>query len=113
MWDHDEQVWQSYLAEWGAGNGKPTKILNCDFGRGDHFALMGVLPQLKMQHADKEIILAACFPEILEPSGLKMISVADHKAIVGDRYGDSLLYRWLWENDWKGTLADGMLEFWK
>lgn len=112
LWEHDERVWQSYLSEWGTDNGKPSKILNCDFGLGDHFALKSILPKLREIHADKELILAVCFPDVLKNEGLKLISIADHKTILGERYEDSLFYKWMWSKDWKGSLPSGMLEFW-
>lgn len=112
MWDHDEQVFQSYRKEWGMNGSKPTKILNCDFGIGDHFALKSVLRQIIEKHADKEVVLATCFPSVFEDSGLKQISIADCKQILGDRYEDSLLYKHLWEVGHKGSLTDGMMGFW-
>lgn len=113
LWEHDEQIWQSYLQEWGANGGKPTKLIVLDCGIGDHFAFKSILPKLREIHADKELVLSVCFPQVFEGENLKLISIADAKNILGERYEtDSHLYRWLWEQDWKGALADGMLSFW-
>lgn len=112
LWEHDEQIFQSYLKEWGAGNDKPTKILNCDFGLGDHWCLKTVLPQIRERHQDKELILATCYPSVFEDCNIKQISIADHKNITGDRYEDSLLYKWMIVTGNNKPLREAMLEFW-
>lgn len=112
LWAHDEQVFQSYLQEWGVRNGKPSKLIVADMGRGDHYLLLSILPQLKERHQDKELILAVCFPEIFDGQDVKLISIADSKTILGERYEDALLYKNLWERNWQSPIVDGMLEFW-
>lgn len=110
LWQHDEEVFQSYLKEWGMDNGKPTKLVTLDCGVGDHWAFRSILPKLKEIHADKELILAVCYPEVFKQDGLKLISIAEAKQILGPRYDESSIYKQLWDRDWKGTLAEGMLE---
>jgi beta-1,4-mannosyl-glycoprotein beta-1,4-N-acetylglucosaminyltransferase len=112
LWEHDEIIWQSYLKEWGADNGKPTKVIVADMGRGDHHILKSILPELKERHKDKELILSVCYPDIFADEGLKLISIADAKNMLGERFDEHLLYRFLWMSAWNRPLKEGMLEFW-
>lgn len=112
MWDHDEQVFQSYLTEWGVGKGKPTKLVVLDAGIGDHFAFKSILPKLREIHADKELVLAVCFPQVFEGEGLKLISIADAKTILGERYEEHHAYKHFWETNNQRPLTEAMLEFW-
>ena len=112
MWEADEKIFQSYLQEWGANGGKPTKTIVLDCGIGDHFAFKSILPELRRRHLDKELILAVCFPKVFEGDNLKLISIADAKTMLGARYDDSNLYKWMWTNRWTKLLHEAMLEFW-
>jgi SAM-dependent methyltransferase len=112
LWEHDEKVFQSYLTEWGMNGGKPTKLIVLDCGIGDHFAFKSILPEIKKRHADKELVLSVCFPEVFKDDNLKLISIADAKNILGERYEDSNLYKHLWSIDNKKHLVEAMLEFW-
>lgn len=112
LWEKDEKVFQSYLAEWGMNGGKPTKVIVADMGRGDHYLLLSILPQLKERHKDKELILAVCFPEIFDGQDIKLISIADAKVMLGDRFDDALLYKYAWHTDAKRPVHETMLEFW-
>lgn len=112
MWEHDEQIFQGYLKEWGEEDNSPTKLIYADMGRGDHFVLKSILPELRKRHPNKELILSVCFPEIFEGEGLKLISIATAQSMLGDRVDNANLYRFLWERNWQRPLAEGMLEFW-
>lgn len=108
LWEHDEKVFQSYLNEWGVG-GRPTKLIVLDAGIGDHFAFLSILPKVREAHPDKDLALAVCYPSVFDGEDLKLISIADAKNMLGDRYDDYSIYKYLWDKDWKGSLADGML----
>lgn len=108
LWEHDEKIFQSYLNEWGVG-GKATKVIVLDCGIGDHFAFLSVLPKIREAHPDKDLVLAVCFPSVFDGQDVKLISIADAKNMLGERYDDYSIYKHLWDKDWKGSLADGML----
>lgn len=113
LWEHDEQIFQGYLKEWGMSGGKPTKMIVVDAGIGDHYALRSILPELRKRHADKELIFATCFPRVFDGENITQISIADAKNILGDRYDDSSIYKQLWQHGLVDRpLAEGMLEVW-
>lgn len=111
LWEHDEHVFQSYLAEWGVDGGKPTKMIVIDAGIGDHFAFKATLPKIRAANSDKELVLAVCFPEVFEGDGLKLISIADAQAILGDRYDESSFYKKMWDANWTRSLEEAWVEF--
>jgi hypothetical protein len=108
LWEHDEEVFQGYLQRWEV-TPKPSKIIVLDCGLGDHFAFKSILPKLKEIHADKELILAVCYPDVLKDEGLKLLSIAEAKTMLGEGYDESSIYKKLWDINWKGSLAEGML----
>lgn len=112
LWEHDEQIFQSYLKEWGEKDNSPTKLVVLDCGIGDHFAFKSILPQLKAKHTDKELCLAVCYPNVFDGEGLKLISIADARNMLGQRYDSANLYKWCWEKAWDRPLTEAMLEFW-
>lgn len=112
LWEADERVWQSYRAEWGMNGPKPHKLIVLDLGIGDHLLFKGIWNEIVRRNPDTAYTLALCYPEVFANiPNLQIISIADAKTIVGDRYDDYSFYKWAWMNEWKGSVVDAMLEF--
>lgn len=109
LWERDENVFRGYLKEWGYDRPVPTKVIVLDCGIGDHFAFLSVLPKIKEAHPDKDLVLAVCYPSVFDGQDLKLISIADAKNMLGDRYDDYSIYKHLWDRNWDSSLSDGML----
>lgn len=109
LWEHDEKIFQSYLNEWGA-TGRATKLIVLDCGIGDHFAFKSALPKIREAHKDKDLVLAVCYPSVFAGEDVNLISIADAKNMLGERYEDYSIYKHLWDKDWKGSLSEGMVE---
>lgn len=107
MWEHDEQVFQRQLTEWGIKLA-PRKVIVLDCGLGDHFAFKSVLPQIRAKHPD--LTLAVCHEEVFVDTGIPMISIADAKLRLGDDLSEYSPYKWMWDRDWKYPLAKAFLE---
>lgn len=113
LWEKDEQVFQSYLKEWGEDDSTPTKIVIIDAGIGDHLLARGVWDQIRKRHPDKEFTIALCYPEVFaDVPNVRIISIAEAKLMIGDRYPDYSLYKFCWDRDWDRPLAEAMVEFW-
>lgn len=110
LWEHDEQVFSEYLKTWGVVQPE-TKLIVADYGLGDHLVLKGIWPELVRKFPERKWTLALCYPEVFAQEDVTVISIADAKLLVGDRYDSHSLYRWCWSNDWKGSIVEAMKEF--
>lgn len=99
FWVHDEQIFNIKLKEWGI-NSPTTKIIVMDNGRGDHVILRKLLPELKSKY--KKIIVASCFPEILENMGIEQISIAQAKQMMPIEHLN--IYKNMIDWNWKDSL---------
>jgi GT2 family glycosyltransferase len=108
LWEHDEQVFQEYLKAWGVVQ-PDTKMFVLDCGIGDHWAFRSVLPKLREMYQGKKIVLAVCYPSTFDGEDVTLISIADAKRILGSEYENSSIYKWAWEHDRNGPLAESML----
>lgn len=112
LWERDEAIWQSYRKEWGLDGAKPNKLIVLDAGIGDHLLFKGIWAELNRRHPEQSYTLALCYPEVFNDiPDANIISIADAKQIVGDRYDSYSVYKWAWQNNWKGSIVDAMLEF--
>lgn len=111
MWERDERVFQTYLQEWGAVQ-PDTKLLILDIGLGDHLIAKGVFTELKRRYPHRKWTMAVCYPNVFEDEDVTLISIADAKGMLGERYDEFSLYKWMWERNWEQPLADAMMEFW-
>lgn len=95
-YNHDEQIFQGYLAKWGV-NKENKKTIVLDNGLGDHYAFKHILPQLKAQ--GKKIVIAACFPDVFwdEPD-VETISIAEAKLMFGN-LDNFNIYKYLWDSN--------------
>lgn len=111
MWEHDEHEWQRLLKTWNVVQ-PDTKIVLCDFGLGDHLILRGIWPELKRKFPDRKWVMALCFPETFkdEPD-ITIISIADAKLLLGDRYADYSVYKYAWDNNFERPMPEVMMEF--
>jgi beta-1,4-mannosyl-glycoprotein beta-1,4-N-acetylglucosaminyltransferase len=110
MWEHDEHEWQRLLKTWDVVQSE-TKLVVADYGLGDHLILKGIWPELRRKFPERRWTLALCFPEVFRDEDVTVISIADAKLLVGGKYDDYSLYRWCWDNNWKGSMVDAMTEF--
>ena len=114
-WDHDEQIFQNKLKEWGLKT-RETKLIVLDNGMGDHVMFKSVLPQIKKRFADKELVLAVVFPELFADEGLQLISIAEAKEICnkkGLNYEDFNIYKFCIDTGWKSHLSGAFLELYR
>ncbi len=102
FWDDDERIFNAKLQEWGV-NCEPTKTIVLDVGRGDHCVVASLIPELKKKYG--RLVMASCFPDILDACGVEQISIADAKIRLGnlDRFS---IYRAMIDWNWKGSLED-------
>lgn len=102
LWQHDEKIFNAYLALWNINDGTKMVVLDC--GIGDHWAFKNILPELKEKY--KDITIAVCFGDVFwdEPS-LKLISIADAKNLYGD-ITPFQVYKLLWDTKEKIHLIE-------
>jgi glycosyltransferase involved in cell wall biosynthesis len=111
LWQHDEVVFARKLTQWGV-KPRETKLCVLDNGVGDHYIFKQMLPELKEKHKDKRIVLALCYPEVFEgETGFEIISIADAKKELGDKFEDTNVYAHCWVTNWKGPVLDAFREF--
>jgi hypothetical protein len=82
FWDADEKIFQELLDKWHITSNCPYKLIVLDNGLGDHWMFKNILPEIIEQNKNKEIIIAACYPQVFEDvQGVKIISIADAKTL--------------------------------
>ena len=114
LWEHDELIFQEYLKTVGQVSGN-EKLIVADMGLGDHLLLRALLiDEFSRKYPDRKWTIACCYPETMEDiPNVKIISVADAKLLVGDRYPEFSLYQYCWDNDKHNQpLVQSMREFW-
>jgi FkbM family methyltransferase len=108
-WEHDEAVFQEYLRVWGVDL-REMKLIALDCGIGDTFAFKSILPEIYKTYPDKNLVLAVCYEEVFKDIiGLQMVSIADAKLLLGSRFEDHSVYKWMAEKGWAGSLTDAMM----
>lgn len=101
-YDHDEKIFQAYLNLWGVSQ-DDRKFVVLDSGLGDHWAFKHILPEIKKKH--KNVVIAACFPEVFQDEGVELISIAEAKLIFGN-IDAFQIYKAMWDWNWKGSLMN-------
>jgi len=109
-WDHDELIFREKLSEWRIAV-RAKKVIVLDCGLGDHWAFKSVWPEIKERYKDGDVILAVCFPELFP--GENLISIADAKLLLGDKFDQTNIYKWMWDNGWNKSLPEAWREFLK
>ena len=111
LWEHDERVFQRYLQAWNIPI-TDTKLIVCDFGLGDHLILKGIWGELKRRFPDRKWTLALCFPEVFKNEhDITIISIADAKLLLGNRYDEHSVYRYAWNGNFVRPMNEVMMEF--
>jgi GT2 family glycosyltransferase len=105
FFEADDKIFQNKLKEWGLSDAV-TKLICLDAGLGDHWCFKSIFSEIREKYKNKKIVLAVCYPFVFadEPN-IKIISIDEAKQMVGDidQYN---IYKWMWNKDWKGQLAD-------
>jgi hypothetical protein len=112
LWEHDEQIFQEYMKTVGHVSRETTlHVLDC--GTGDALCYRAVfLDHIRRKYPERHYTLAVCQPEVYEGlDNVTIISIAEAKTMVGDKYEDYSLYAWCWKNGWKGSIVDAMIAF--
>lgn len=114
LWQHDDQLFQAYLKSIGTVP-QDSKLVVLDVGLGDHLLFRGLLvDEFARKYPDRHWTLAVCYPEVFDGvPNVTIISIAEAKLIVGDRYEDYSVYAYAWNNGKTGHILDTMREFWK
>lgn len=89
MFQHDEAIFQAELTP------SDHTIVVLDCGLGDHIVFKHVLPEIKNP------VVFSCYPEVIPGK-----SIAEAKALLGDRFDNYNIYRKMDSWDWKGSLED-------
>lgn len=101
-YNHDEGVFQSYLALWGVKD--ETKFICLDNGIGDHWAFKNILPELKEKY--KKIRIACCYPDVFfDDEGVELLSIAEAKLLFGNIDAFNI-YKNMIDWNWKGHIID-------
>ena len=79
FWTHDEQIFSTKLKEWGI-NSPTTKVAVLDAGKGDHVIFRKLIPDLQKKY--EKVIVASCFPDVFENTGIDQISIAQAKQMM-------------------------------
>ncbi len=111
LWEQDEQVFQRYLRAWKIKLDE-TKLIVCDFGLGDHLIVKGIWPELKRKFPDRKWTLALCCPQVFENEpDVTIISIADAKLLLGNKYEEYSAYKYAWDNNFVRPMPEVMMEF--
>jgi GT2 family glycosyltransferase/SAM-dependent methyltransferase len=103
MWEGDERKFAEVLGIWGVER-RPAKVVVLDCGIGDHLAFQTAYPKIKAAHPERDYILAVCYPELFP--GERLLSIADAKQMLGDKFDITNFYRWMWDHQWTRTLPE-------
>mgnify|MGYP001478772026 FL=1 len=67
--------------------------------------------EVKEKYKDKRLVLAVCYPEVFEDSGVPLISIAEAEAMIGKEAIDAQnVYKFCWDRNWKKSLASAYRE---
>ena len=108
LYAHDEEVFTRYLNAIGTGP-KPIKLVILDSGLGDHLAMRQILPELKIKYPNYDITIAACYPEVFQNDGVRLISIADAHEIARDMDAYNI-YIWCILHNWNKSMVDAYRE---
>lgn len=94
MYEWDEKIFRAKLQEYGI---VLDKIIVLDSGLGDHWSFKHILQEVKQRYP--KLTLAVCYPEVFEDEGVKLISIAEAKTMLGN-IDEHNIYRkmidWRW-----------------
>jgi hypothetical protein len=115
-WELDERIFQEKVRKEWKVKIKEQKLIILDNGKGDHIMFKSVLPKIKERFKDKELVIAASYPEILEDEGIKLISIAESVEICKkDRlnFEDFNIYKFCVDRRWNRHLSEAFLEMYQ
>jgi FkbM family methyltransferase len=108
LWKHDEQIFAEKMQQWGVTS-QQNKIIVLNAGLGDQLAFLKILPELIDKYGEENLTLAVCNEEVFEDYNVKLISIAEAAALLGDleRFN---LYKFMWDRNWKISMVDAYRE---
>ncbi len=112
LWERDEVIFQEYLRTVGHVK-EDQHLCILDSGLGDHLLFRGLLvDEFMRKHPDKKWLIACCYPEVLDNiPNVTIISIAEAKLIVGDKYSSYSLFEYGWHHGNGRHVLDVMREF--
>lgn len=112
LWEHDEVIFQEYLRTVGQTT-ESEHLVILDSGNGDHNLFRGLLvDEFQRKYPDRKWLIACCWPEVFENvPNVRIISIAEAKLIVGDRYQSYSLFEYGWHHGNGRHVLDVMREF--
>jgi hypothetical protein len=111
LWEQDDALFKAYLQQRGV-TPRDLKLVILDAGLGDALVFKGVLPELRRMHPNRQWTIATHYQQVFEGvADINLISVAEAKATMNGDFNDHSIYAWMWQRDWKRSIADAMLEF--
>jgi len=114
LWEHDERIFQEYLKAWDVAP-VDSKLVVLDCGTGDTLLFRGLLVgELMRKHPNRQWVLAVCYPQVFDDiPNVTLISIADAKRLIGDRWEDFSLYAFAWKyGKDEQHILETMREFW-
>ncbi len=113
LWEHDEVIFQEYLRTVGHVGSENEHLVILDSGNGDHNLFRGLLvDEFQRKYPDRKWLIACCWPEVFENvPNVRIISIAEAKLIVGDRYQSYSLFEYGWHHGNGRHILDVMREF--
>jgi len=109
LWAQDSMKINNKLKQWGVELNKYQFIV-LDNGLGDHICFRSILPEIREKYPGHIIVISCCYPEVFEDDkDIRIITIADAQ-IMGKRMDDYNLYKFMWDRNWKRSLADAFRE---
>jgi len=107
-YEHDEKIFKSLLHIWNVDSSNVKSIVLKN-GIGDHFAFKHILNKLKSKY--EKLILYVTFPEVFfDIENLELKSIAEAELLFGNVENFNI-YKWMWDNNWKGNLVEAFEKF--
>ncbi len=112
LWERDEVIFQEYLRTVGQTKDDQHLVI-LDSGLGDHLLFRGLLvDEFMRKYPDRKWLIAVCYPEVFENiPNVTIMSIAEAKLIVGDKYSSYSLFEYGWHHGNGRHILDVMREF--
>jgi len=109
LWGHDEEIFKEKLIEWGIFNTPEgyEKLIVLDSGIGDHIIFKTIIPDLLEKYG--KLVISCCYNDVfydIVGDNVRLISISDAKAILGDGVNNHNIYKYCWDNNWTGSFQD-------
>jgi glycosyltransferase involved in cell wall biosynthesis len=106
LWDNDALLLREKMKEWNVKVEDFALMVNFH-AIGDHFIMKSIIEEFRAKNAGKRIVIGAIYPGIFfDVADIDIISVNSALTLSGKKSEDFDIYKWCYENNWKGHLKD-------